>query len=143
MIATRPVRESIPNLAPMVDVIMVLLVFFLLQSAVLLTPEGVLQTELDPRSGPAEGELVSTLEAVNIFIRDLGDDQIEIYFGDRRLEDNSFDGLRNRLRQLISLGYDAGNPAVIGASDTTAYKHVIAAMDACLSSGFENVQFEP
>ena len=50
-----PATESVPNLAPMVDVIMVLLIFFLLGATLDLVKQGILQTELDPRSGPGGG----------------------------------------------------------------------------------------
>ena len=51
----KPHGESIPNLAPLVDVIMVLLIFFMLGASLNLKTEGVLQTELDDRSGPVHG----------------------------------------------------------------------------------------
>ncbi|MBL8878278.1 MAG: biopolymer transporter ExbD, partial [Phycisphaerales bacterium] len=42
-----PAGERIPNLAPMVDIIMVMLVFFMLGASMNLISEGTLRSELD------------------------------------------------------------------------------------------------
>ena len=91
----QPAGESVPNLAPMVDVIMVLLVFFLLGASLDLVKQGILQTELDPRSGPGAGVAVQVNPLIRIALENAGDGEgVNIYVMEQFLDDNTFDGLR-------------------------------------------------
>ncbi len=135
------VSERIPNLAPMVDVIMVILIFFILGASLQLTREGVLQTELDPRSGPGEGTAVNIIPAVKIALEEAGPDDCNIYVMGEPLPGNSFDTLALYLDQRRRAGADTQNPVIIAAQAGVRWKHVIAAMDAAVRAGFANVQF--
>ncbi len=135
------VSERIPNLAPMVDVIMVILIFFILGASLQLTREGVLQTQLDPRSGPSEGTPVNIVPAVKIALEQAGPDDCNIYVMGEPLAGNSFDSLALYLDQRRQAGADTQNPVVIAAQAGVRWKHVIAAMDASVRAGFTNVQF--
>ena len=89
-----PARESVPNLAPMVDVIMVLLVFFLLGTSLELVKQGILQTELDPSSGPGAGAKIEINPRIRIALADLrGGEGATIYLLDEWIGDNDFDKL--------------------------------------------------
>ena len=137
-----PGRESVPNLAPMVDVIMVLLVFFLLGASLDLVKQGVLQTELDPRSGPAAGAAVQLNPLIRIALEDVDAGQsVSIYVMEERLGENSFDGLLKFLVARRRAGADPDNMVVIGAGTTVRWRFVVAAMDAAVRAGFKNVQF--
>ncbi len=137
-----PVGQRVPNLAPMVDVIMVLLVFFMLGASLHLTSEGVLQTELDPRSGPGEGAAVEIIPAVQIALEDVDDGRTcNIYVMGRPLEGNTFEDLRTYLHNRRQAGADPSNPTVIGAQASVRWNYVIKAMDAAVQAGFKNVQF--
>jgi biopolymer transport protein ExbD len=135
-------RETVPNLAPMVDVIMVLLVFFLLGASLDLVTQGVLQTELDPRSGPGPGAAVEIVAQVRIALEDVDDGAgARIYVMERPLADNTFEGLRAFLVQRREAGADPDNMVVVGAETTVRWRYVVKAMDAALQAGFRNVQF--
>ena len=138
----QPARESVPNLAPMVDVIMVLLVFFLLGASLDLVKQGILQTELDPRSGPGAGVAVQVNPLIRIALENAGDGEgVNIYVMEQFLDDNTFDGLRKFLDARRRAGADPDNIVVIGAETTVRWRYVVKAMDAAVQAGFKNVQF--
>jgi biopolymer transport protein ExbD len=136
-----PASESVPNLAPMVDVIMVLLIFFLLGASLQIIEEGVLSTELDPRSGPGEGVAVEVIPRIQIALEDVDDGAgVNIYIMGELLG-GGFDALHDMLRERRPLMPDPDNPVVVGAGTTVRWKYVIQAMDAAVLAGFKNVQF--
>jgi biopolymer transport protein ExbD len=142
MYRVRPSRETVPNLAPMVDVIMVLLVFFLLGASLDLVKQGILQTELDPSSGPGGGEAVQINPLIRIGLVDVNDGQgVRIEVLEEPLAENTFDGLLRFLQGRRRAGADPDNIVVIGAGDTVRWRYVIRAMDAAVRAGFKNVQF--
>lgn len=135
-------HEAVPNLAPMVDVIMVLLVFFLLGATLDLARQGVLQTELDPRSGPRAGAGIEIQPRVRVALEDLGNGQaVRIHVMDRLLAPNDFAGLHDFLQQRRAAGADPQNAVVIAAEQPVRWKYVVRAMDAIVRAGFQNVQF--
>jgi biopolymer transport protein ExbD len=132
----------VPNLAPMVDVIMVLLVFFLLGTSLDLVAQGVLQTELDPSSGPGGGARVEINPLIRIALADVGaGESVRIYVMDEPLPENDFEGLYRFLLDRRRAGADPANPVVIGAETTVRWKFVVKTMDAAVRAGFTNVQF--
>lgn len=134
--------ESIPNLAPMVDIIMCLLIYFMLGAAMHLNTEGVLQTELDDRSGPAKGESVQINPVIRIGLQDVDQGQsCTIFVQEDSLSPNTFDQLRTFMLQKRQAGADPANPVIVGAEGTVRYKFIIKAFDACVRAGFKNVQF--
>lgn len=134
--------ERVPNLAPMVDVIMVLLVFFILGASLQIAREGVLRTELDPRSGPGEGAAVEIIASVKIALQDLDNGRAcRILVMGRPLERGTPDELRRYMQERRAAGADPLNPVVITAERSVRWRHVVAAMDAAKSAGFDNVQF--
>jgi len=136
----QPLRDFAPNLAPMVDVIMVLLVFFLLGASLNLIRQGVLQTELDPRSGPGAGAAVQIIPLVRIGIEDLGPGQPpRIYLMDEPLE--SLEALRQVLARRLAAGADPDNIVAIAPQGSVSWRYVIKTMDAVIQAGFRNVQF--
>ena len=137
-----PAGERIPNLAPMVDVIMVILVFFLLGASLELAKEGVLQTELDPRSGPGEGAPIEVIPSVKIALEQAGEGQAcNIYVMGEPLPGNNFDHLSSFLQQRRAAGADTANPLVVAAQPGVRWRFVINAMDVAVRAGFTNVQF--
>lgn len=135
-------RDFAPNLTPMVDVIMVLLVFFLLGASLNLVKQGVLQTELDPRSGPGGGARIEINPRIRIALRTAGEfEPVRILLMQEPLPDNTFEGLRSVLLEKRRAGADPDNMVVIGADKTVRWRHVVKAMDAAVQAGFKNVQF--
>ncbi len=136
------INERIPNLAPMVDVIMVILVFFMLGASLTLAREGALQTELDPRSGPGEGAAVEIIPSVKIALEEVDQGKAcNIFVNGVKLEGNSFEALRQYLRERREKGADPLNPVVVGSHPGVQWKLVVQAMDSCKRTGFRNVQF--
>ena len=137
----QPHGSSIPNLAPLVDVIMVLLIFFMLGATFALNKEGVLQTELDQRSGPEKGEQIEINPSIRIGLEDVDNGaSCNIYVMDTALGD-SFKELREFMDTRRMAGADVTNSVVIGAQGSVRYKYIIAAFDSCVLAGFRNVQF--
>ena len=137
-----PATESIPNLAPMVDVIMVLLIFFLLGASLDLVKEGILQTELDQSSGPNQGEQVEINPTIRILLENVDNgDSCNIWVMDAPLEGNTFEHLLKFMSDRRAAGADRENPVVIGAETTVRWRFVVKAMDATVRAGFKNVQF--
>ncbi len=137
-----PAGDTVPNLAPMVDVIMVLLVFFLLGATFDLATQGVLQTELDPRSGPGGGQAVEINPQIRIGLGDVGHGRAALVTVNQEvLGRNAFDALYRYLDDRRRAGADTQNAVVIGAQTTVRWKHVVQAMDAAVRAGFENIQF--
>ncbi len=134
--------EVVPNLAPMVDVIMVLLVFFLLGTSLELVAQGTLQTELDPRSGPGAGVRVDIHPQIRIALTDWNDGAgARIVLLDEPLPDNDFEALHRLLLERRRAGADPANALVIGAETTVRWRYVVRAMDAAVRAGFTNIQF--
>lgn len=136
------IAERVPNLAPMVDVIMVILVFFMLGASLTLAREGVLQTELDPRSGPGEGEAIEIIPTVKIALEETEEGRsCNIFVNAEQIRGNSFDDLGRFLRQQRDRGADALNPVIIASHPGVHWNLVVKAMDTCVQAGFRNVQF--
>lgn len=137
-----PAGERIPNLAPMVDIIMVLLVFFMLGASLNLIQEGALEVELDPRSGPGAGAAVELIPAVKIGLEDVNAGAAcRIFVMGAPLGGDGFDALKKYLVERRAHGADPTNPVVIGAQSGVRWKFVIRAMDTAVDAGFANVQF--
>jgi biopolymer transport protein ExbD len=137
-----PAGEHIPNLAPMVDVIMVILVFFMLGASMSLIKEGALRTELDPRSGPSQGAAIEIIPAVKIALEEVaGGKSCNILVMGRPLADNNFPGLERFLRDKAAGGADRSNPVVVASHPSVHWRFVVRAMDAAVAAGFKNVQF--
>ncbi|RMF85377.1 MAG: biopolymer transporter ExbD, partial [Planctomycetota bacterium] len=134
--------ERAPNLAPMVDVIMVILVFFMLGASLQLAREGVLRTELDPRSGPGEGAAIEIIPTVKIALEEVaGGEACNIHVMGRPLPGNSFAELRAFLSRRRAAGADPDSPVVIAAQPAVRWRLVVQALDAALEAGFRNPQF--
>ena len=132
---------SIPNLAPMVDVVMVILIFFMLGASFGLS-EGALRTQLPARIGPGGGARIAMLPTVQIAI--LSQDAppgYQIYVMDQALADNSLGGLGALLDERRQAGADPTGKVLLGADPRVEYQHVISAMDVCVRAGFSNIQF--
>jgi biopolymer transport protein ExbD len=126
----------------MVDVIMVLLVFFMLGASFNLLREGALTTELDPRSGPGPGAAVEVFPSVKIALEAVGGgESCNLLVMGEPVPGNSFTQLYRFLRERVEAGADPQSPVVIGSQGKVRWRHVISAMDAAVRAGFKNVQF--
>jgi biopolymer transport protein ExbD len=134
-------HADIPNLAPMVDVVMVILIFFMLGTSFAIY-EGVLPTRLPSDIGPGGGARVTIIPAVRIaLLEQRGGLGCKIVVMGHDLPANSFEALTDLLRSKILAGADPTGRILIGAEPDVQYQHVISAMDACVRAGLGNIQF--
>jgi biopolymer transport protein ExbD len=136
-----PHRETTPNLAPMVDVVMVILIFFMLGTSFVMR-EGALAAQLPRDTGPGGGAAVTITPLVRIALRETPDGNgatVEVMGA--RLAGQATDGLYAFLREKRERGADPRGRIVLSADPRVRYRHVIAAFNACLRAGFQNVQF--
>ncbi|MBN2559430.1 MAG: biopolymer transporter ExbD [Phycisphaerae bacterium] len=134
-------HADIPNLAPMVDVIMVILIFFMLGTSFAIS-EGVLPTQLPSQIGPGGGATVTIMPVVRIgLLEQEGGLGCRIVVMERELSENSFEALSAFLAAKLAAGADPTGRVLIGAEPGVQYQHVISAMDACVRAGFSNIQF--
>ena len=134
-------HADVPNLAPMVDVVMVILIFFMLGTSLSML-EGVLPTRLPADVGPGGEASVTVIPAVRVaLMEDPSSQRCRILVMERPLPQNTFSALRAYLDDRRRAGADPTAPVVIGAEPGVAYQQVISAMDACVHAGFGNIQF--
>lgn len=134
-------HAAIPNLAPMVDVVMVILIFFMLGTT-FAAFEGVLPTRLPANVGPGGSAKVAIVPMIRIALLgplEFGFPGIRVM--DHELRENSFAALGELLRGKAAAGADTESPVLLAADPDVAYQHVISAMDACVQAGFGNIQF--
>ena len=133
-------HADIPNLAPMVDVVMVILIFFMLGTTFAIS-EGVLPTQLPSQIGPGGGATVMIVPVLQIALQEQPDGGYMIVVPGVQLRANSFEALIEVLRAKLAAGADPTGRILIGAEPGVQYQHVVSAMDACVRAGFSNIQF--
>ncbi len=131
-------RINVPNLAPMVDVVMVILIFFMLGAGFAI-PEGVLPTQLPKQIGPGGGAGISIVPVVRIELLD-SPGGLRIQVMGRPLAEHSIDALLQFLIERKEAGADPAGRVLLASDPGVRYEHVIAAMDACTRSGFTNIE---
>jgi biopolymer transport protein ExbD len=134
-------HAAVPNLAPMVDVVMVILIFFMLGTTFALS-EGMLPTQLPSEVGPGGGAAVTIVPSVRVSLSAPPSGKgCRISVMGRELANQSFDTLSAFLKEKRVAGADAQAPILISADGAIEYQEVISAMDACVRAGFSNIQF--
>lgn len=141
---TRPLTRAgstWPNLAPMVDVIMVILIFFMLGTRFKFH-EAVLPTQLPADVGPGPGASVAIAPLVRIgLLAGHQPSDYTITIMHQPLAPNDFRALASLLVAKRQAGADPTARVIIDAEPGVQYRHVVKAFDACVRAGFENVQF--
>lgn len=133
-------RGGIPNLAPMVDVTMVILIFFMLGTS-FAASEGVFSTQLPTQLGPGGGSAVSIIPQVRIaLVQEPGESTCRILVLGKSLSENSFEALAAYLREKREAGADPTGRILLSADPDVKYEQVVAAMDACVEAGMPNIQ---
>ncbi len=135
-----PSRMSTPNLAPMIDVVMVILIFFMLGTSFALS-EGALPAQLPTQVGPGGRTTVALIPTVRIkLLRGEKGKACRISIMGRLLADASPDALTGFMRQKRAEGADPTSPILIEAESEVRYQDVVSAIDACVRAGLPNVQ---
>lgn len=118
-------EEPDVNLTPMIDVVFLLLLFFMISTSFI--RESSLKVDLPE----ATGEALTEQEApIDIIIRANG----EVMVNETTLTEMSRDNLRELLKSIAA---DNTNPHIIISADANAeYQHIVTAMDAAQLLGF-------
>jgi len=151
----RPIKKMSanvgPNMTPMVDVVMCILIFFMLGSS--LTPELFLQsdTAID-KTGLGNEETDQKLPSVrvNIFLRRQGDDTLVSAFDSKLLKmDNIDDRDQSENRQIAAFFEQKKKTLsddvqiIIVPEKRVPYQDVITIYDYCTKAQFKQVAFAP
>jgi len=122
-------EEVSVNLTPLIDVVFLLLIFFMI--ATTFTRETELQIELPEASGE---ETVADVERVEVEISATG----EYAVNERRLPGSDRQELEAAIRALV--GTDTSLPFVITADAKTPHEYVVRAMDVAGGLGFTGLR---
>lgn len=135
-----PAHAAVPNLAPMIDVVMVILVFFMLGTTFAIS-EGVMKARLPTQVGPGGGAKIAMIPTVRIHLQQIpGADACRFLVMGKPVDDATTDALSRFMSQKRGEGADAAGPVQISADPGVRYQHVVSAMDACSRAGFTNLQ---
>jgi biopolymer transport protein ExbD len=136
-----------PNMTPMVDVVMCILIFFML-SATFAMPELYLtsNTPAVEKVGLSNSAATEQIPAVRNYIqlKRLGDQTVATAFGQPGTADlvsqtAGLPGLLKAKGQQLSKDVQI----IIAPENHVPYKDVIAVYDACIAAHFEHVAFAP
>lgn len=119
------------NLTPLIDVVFLLLIFFMVSTT--FTRETQLKLDL-PQAGSGEQIENTDQQQIEVMIAASGD----VAINDKALADPSLDSLKAAL-QRESAG-DATLPIIITADAQTPHQSVIMAMDAAGQLGFSRLR---
>ncbi|WP_373080431.1 ExbD/TolR family protein [Zhongshania sp.] len=117
--------DSGVNLTPLIDVVFLLLIFFMVSTT--FTKESRLNLELPSAQGEVIPQEAKVLEVVI-------DAQGRYRLNEQALLDHSVDGLMAAMREIA--GDDAELPVIITADAKSPHQAVITAMDAAGRLGF-------
>ncbi len=158
--SARSVYESHhgPNMTPMVDVVMVILVFFM-ASAAILGPEWFVRSSLPIRAAASKPAADSRIVQLQLTFDPENQNALTLSVVDAPtpLPPVRIDGDLDLARELApalasvltSLGGTNGQPpnitlvALIAPAPTTRYERVVAAHEACLRAGITRVGTQP
>ena len=118
-------QEVSVNLTPLIDVVFLLLIFFMVSTT--FTKKTELQIELPEADGEQAEQQVDQVE---VEINAEGDYSVN----DQRLNSNNREALLERIRQVA--GDDTSIPFVITADAKTDHELVVRAMDVAGTLGF-------
>jgi biopolymer transport protein ExbD len=137
-----------PNMTPMVDVVMCILIFFML-SATFAMPELYLtsNTPAVEKQGLSNTTATEQIPAVRNYIqlKRLGDQTVASAFGAPGTADLVSDTASGLPGLLKAKGQQLSKDVqiIIAPENRVPYKDVIAVYDACIAAHFEHVAFAP
>jgi len=129
------------NLAPMIDVTFLLLIFFSVTTT-FKRAEGYLAAELPRTAGRSSVELPISPIVVRVQQFGMGTADYRIRVDNFANAPATFDELANMLRGIQgNPGFDTDTPVVIAAEDDVAWDHVVNAWNAALRAEYKNIAF--
>jgi len=128
------------NLTSMIDVIFLLLIYFVI-TANFTVDEGVLTAKLPQGAGaPTSSDLELPKQPLNIVLRSVDASGVNVTInGVERV--GSFTELYQRMMGLQGGTYPADNPVVIQPDDRVRWQHVVNAFNAAVRAKYTNVSF--
>lgn len=133
-------RDFGPNMTPMVDIVMVILIFFMAGSAVI-GPEWFLTVGMAPGAGAATKPAEPSLElpTARTVIRLRTDASGVTLITGLELTDATMDALSARLDEYSKSGAAKSVHVVIEPAQASRYQDVIRVYDLCQRAGFAGV----
>src|SRR5262249_49488150 len=128
-----------PNMTPMVDVVMVILIFFMASTA-FLGPEWFLRTHL-PKAGPAGAPRDAEPTRFRVLLSMNSQNQTVAAVGDR--PDQSLDQLDALLREESSKRGPDNIVVLVSPGPQVPYDGVVRVHEICASLGIAKVGLEP
>ena len=129
------------NLAPMIDVTFLLLIFFLV-TASFERAEGILASKLPKDTGAPAVALPISPIVVRLVETGPGYDDYTISIDHFENVPARFTELADYLRQIQQLpGFDKQTPVVIVAENEVRWDHVVSCWNAALRAGCESIAF--
>ncbi len=131
-------RTQGPDLTPMIDVVFLLLVFFVCTMSFKVL-QGRLDTELPKGVGPSAGEVVDLLEPIDLYVRNdpfaRGGTRVRVGAG----ASYEVSKLPSVLAAARAVAPEA--PVVLHADDPVTHGQVVSVVDACLAGGLDAIRF--
>jgi biopolymer transport protein ExbD len=127
------------NLVPMIDIVFLLLIFFLVGTR-FITAEGVLPGRLPRQDG--RQTLPVPVPPIQIRLAATSNDAPEITIAGRTSRPRDFEQLAAVLAQIQrEPGYDDQTPVVLQADEELAWDHVVNAYNAAVRARYRNIIF--
>lgn len=130
---TQRSNDAEVDLTPLIDIIFILLIFFLLTASFEETNEQSVEVDLPESS--AQGD-VEVAEELTVFIQ--ADGTVSLTEGENFLDSKlPIEALAERLK--ILRGQSNGRPIFIRGDESVRYGEVVRVLDACREAGFRKV----
>jgi biopolymer transport protein ExbD len=138
-----PAHANVPNLAPMIDVVMVILIFFMLGTTFAIS-EGMMKARLPTVVTNASASRVAMIPTVRIHVQQTPEANAckFLVMGQEVRDSQKGESLTLLLSQKRRDGADPASPVQVTADPDVHYQFVVTAMDACNRAGFTNVNLK-
>lgn len=131
------------NLAPMIDVVFNLLIYFIVGTT-FLRVEGMLPSRMARLGSGADARAIP-VTPIRLILSRVPDDQqrVRIRLENSAVMPRDFADLSRVLKDLRTggIGFDALTPIIIHPEDEVAWDHVVNAFNAAKRAGYEAVNF--
>ena len=130
------------NLAPMIDVVFLLLIFFI-STTTFKRAEGLLPSRL-PKQGDLSSAIASPITPIVVHLRQIGPGPSDYEISVERFVNTprTFNELASFLKQVQTQpGFDQDTPVVIQAPDSVAWNHVVNCWNAAVRAGCKSISF--
>lgn len=143
----RPIsRMGELNLTSMLDVIFLLLIFFVLTASFALG-EGILPADLPRGESSAESDELPPMQPIEITLRSLGGNEVSIQLAGDPSPPESFHELYQKLQSLQAneanptRPFSADDPVIIRADSEVRWAHLVNTFNAAVRARYTNVNF--